>query len=58
MGDRERGAILIAFSLALLVVSLVDSDGFGTTRSLVELGLVVLGLAAGAVLIVVGSRRR
>ena len=56
MGDRERGAIVIAFALVLLVVTLIDPDGLGTTRSFVELGLVAVGLLVGVALVLAGRR--
>jgi hypothetical protein len=55
MGDRERGALLIALSVGLLVVTAADLE-LGAWRSRVELGLVALGILAGVVLLVVGRR--
>ncbi len=57
MGDRERGAILIAFALVMLVVVLVDRDGLGSPRALIELALVAVGLAVGVALVVAGRHR-
>jgi hypothetical protein len=56
VGDRERGAILIALSLGLLVVSGADLD-LGSWRSRVELVLAATGVAVGLGLILLGRRR-
>jgi hypothetical protein len=56
VGDRERGIVLVALSVGLLVVSAAELD-LGTWRARVELGLVALGIVAGLGLILFGRPR-
>jgi EamA domain-containing membrane protein RarD len=57
MGDRERGAILIALAVGLLVVTAADRETLDSWRARVELGLVALGVVAGLGLILFGRSR-
>jgi hypothetical protein len=57
MGDRERGAILIALAVGLLVVTAADRETLDSWRARVELGLVALGVLAGLGLILFGRSR-
>jgi hypothetical protein len=55
VGDRERGVILVALSVGLLVVTSAELD-LATWRSRAEIALGAVGIAAG-VWLVVRSRR-
>jgi hypothetical protein len=57
MGDRERGVILVALSLALLVVVIPDLDRLDSWRTRVELALVPIGLLVGLALALLGRSR-
>ena len=57
MGDRERGLILVALSLALLVVVVPDLDQLDSWRTRVELALVPIGLLVGLALVLLGRSR-
>ena len=57
MGDRERGAVLIAVALGLLVVTVVGLDGLDAWSTRVELGLVAVGVLVGLGLVLFGRPR-
>ncbi len=57
VGDRERGTILIALAVGLLVVTLADHEPLDSWRVRVELGLVAVGVLVGFGLILFGRSR-
>ena len=57
VGDRERGAVLIALALGMLVVTLVGGDGLDSWSTRVELGLVAVGVLVGLGLVFFGRSR-
>ncbi len=57
MGDRERGTVLIALALGLLVVTVVGLDGLDAWSTRVELGLVAVGVLVGLGLVLFGRPR-
>ena len=57
MGDRERGAILIALAVGLLVVTAADHEPLDSWPARVELGLVAVGVLVGLGLILLGRSR-
>jgi len=57
MADREKGVILVALAVGLLVVAAADLDGLDSWRARVELGLVAVGVLVGLGLIFLGRPR-